>query len=314
MALDHYVSQVHLRKFYAHDLNRLLHAVRKRDGFYFTPNARSICRIDEGNTNRYLNEPRAIEDFLTTIEPNYDRALRAFAIREPTREDLYVIAGFIAYVLTCTPATLRLESYPMARMIEQVGSALDSAGEFPEMPSSLGSTFEEAIQSGRLTVSVDQMYPHAIGVSQIYSRLSTFGNSDWVVLTNNTDRPFMSSDFPVAYGPETVGPFQYRTFPLSPTLAVRIRSREDSRVSDEEFQFPNNRMFFGTLGRNEVGVVNQSIVRCAESTVYSSTMDDSLRRFISKNSNFRIEPSHARVGPYQMFGSGIQPHVWPAPE
>lgn len=124
------------------------------------------------------------------------------------------------------------------------------------------------------------MYPHAIGVAQIVSRLRKLANSDWIVLINNTDCPFITSDYPVAYGPEDAQPFEYRIFPLRPSLAIPVTTSERSRVEDDEFQFPNLRLGFNEISRSEAIGINRSIVRCAESEVYSSTMTSELRRFV----------------------------------
>lgn len=312
MPLDHYVSQVHLRKFYASDLNQLLYATRKTDGSEFTPNSRSICRIDEGNTNDYLSEPRAIEDFLTSVEPRYNQAVDAFASSRPSHDDVYVIAGFIAYIMSCSPAILRLETHPLKKMIEHVGVSLDQAGRFPPMPESLGNSFSDPLERGTLNINVDHMYPHAIGVTQIYSRLRAFANSNWLIIRNPTNCPFMTSDFPVAYGPGGVHPFSHRTFPLSPSLAVRITTSERSQIADDEFQFPNFRYASRVVNRQEAIEINRSIVKCAESQVYSSTMSDALRSFIRRNSSFRIEPTYDIVGPYHMGSTRVQAHNWGA--
>jgi hypothetical protein len=312
MPLDHYVSQVHLRKFYARDLNKLLYAVRKSDGSEFTPNSRSICRLDDGNTNDYLSEPRAIEEFLTSVEPSYNRAVDALAAGTPSHEDVYVIAGFIAYVMSCSPAILRIQSYPLMRMIEHVGVALDEAGRFPPMPESLGNSFSDALQRGALNVNVNHMYPHAVGVTQIYSRLSAFANSDWLILNNPTNCPFLSSDFPVAYGPDGVHPFSYRTFPLSPSLAVRITTSDRSRIADEEFRFQNFRFALREIARQEAIEINQSVAKCAESQIYSSTMSDALRAFIQRNSNYRIECTYDIIGLYHIGSTRVQAYNWGA--
>ncbi len=68
MALDHYVSQVHLKRFYSPSLDGLMYAIRKSDLDRFTPRSNDVCRMDEGNTNEYLTEPGAIEEFLKTVE------------------------------------------------------------------------------------------------------------------------------------------------------------------------------------------------------------------------------------------------------
>src|ERR1700685_3402274 len=76
LPLDHYVSQVHLRKFYSPLLGgERMYAMRKSDLKSFQPNSKSVCRIEDGSTNAYLKEDRAVEEFLKTIEPKYNEAL-----------------------------------------------------------------------------------------------------------------------------------------------------------------------------------------------------------------------------------------------
>jgi hypothetical protein len=76
MPLDHYVSQVHLRNFSSPALGgQQMYGFRKRDGHVFPCSSKDVCRIDNGSTNAYLLEDRAIEEFLTTIEPRYNQAV-----------------------------------------------------------------------------------------------------------------------------------------------------------------------------------------------------------------------------------------------
>ncbi|TGR23153.1 MULTISPECIES: DUF4238 domain-containing protein [unclassified Mesorhizobium] len=122
MALDHYVSQVHLRNFYSDDARGRLVAVRKDDLKRFYPWSEDVCRIEEGSTNAYFNEPRTIEAFLKRIEPNYNRALSAVRERRIDAEDVNVIAGFVAYVASCSPAAMRLHSGRDGRNLLRAGS------------------------------------------------------------------------------------------------------------------------------------------------------------------------------------------------
>ena len=69
MPLDHYIPQVHLKKFYSPALGNRMYAIRKTDLKAFTPDSQSVCRIMDGSTNAYLKDNRAIEEFLKTIEP-----------------------------------------------------------------------------------------------------------------------------------------------------------------------------------------------------------------------------------------------------
>jgi hypothetical protein len=126
MALDHYVSQVHLRNFYSPALGERLYAIRKSDGRAFTPNSESVCRIEDGSTNAYLKNDRLVEEFLKTIEPKYNAAIRQLAVGEPNPGNIYVIAGFAAYIVTCSPAGMRIQAAPLKAMLESTARALDA--------------------------------------------------------------------------------------------------------------------------------------------------------------------------------------------
>ena len=69
MALDHYVSQVHLKQFYSPSLGELMYATKKSDLKSFQCNSKSVCRIEGNSSNYYLTNDRAIEDFLRGVEP-----------------------------------------------------------------------------------------------------------------------------------------------------------------------------------------------------------------------------------------------------
>ena len=69
MPLDHYISQVHLKKFYSPVLGDRMYAIRKSDLKSFTSRSKDVCRTNDGSRNAYFDEDRAIEEFLKTIEP-----------------------------------------------------------------------------------------------------------------------------------------------------------------------------------------------------------------------------------------------------
>ncbi len=109
MALDHYVSQVHLKRFYSPELGELMYATRKCGLKSFTPNSKAVCRTDEGNTNDFLTEPRAIEEFLKTIEGKYNRSVSLLEAGNANNEAVHVTAGFLSYLLI--PTAIGIDRY-----------------------------------------------------------------------------------------------------------------------------------------------------------------------------------------------------------
>ena len=112
MPLDHYVSQVHLKQFCSPQLVNRMYAVRKSDLKSFTPTPKDVCRIESGSNNSYLNDERAIEEFLRTVEPHYDIALQNLAVGKVDKQTIHTIAGFAAHIITCSPAGMRIRLFP----------------------------------------------------------------------------------------------------------------------------------------------------------------------------------------------------------
>jgi hypothetical protein len=134
MPLDHYVSQVHLRKFYSPVLGDRMYAMRKSDLKTFTPNSKVVCGINDGSTNTYLQNDRAIQEFLKVIEPKYDAALDMLKTKKINTECIYTIAGFVAYVYTCSPGGMRINSGPLKRRTENLANEIDAKGGFSPPP------------------------------------------------------------------------------------------------------------------------------------------------------------------------------------
>ncbi len=292
MALDHYVSQVYLKNFNSPKLGHLLHAIRKSDLKTFTPKSSDVCRIDEGNTNPYLQPERIIEEFLKSIEPKYNSALASVESRAIDLDTIYVIAGFISYVLTCSPAAMRINSAPYKNTVEETAKLVGSWGGIPEPLSELGGeSLSELIEEGKVHSKIDPKYPQAQGISSIFNYIRSFGNFKWEILFNALeDNPFLTSDFPVAIEPTSDPRTRARVIPISPTIAVRIIPDIYLDREKFDFAFTNFSCTYKKIDRKQVLAVNRLIVQCAESLVFYRDEYDWIKKFVEKNSKFHIEP------------------------
>ena len=297
MPLDHYVSQVHLKNFYSPKLGNLMHAIQKSDLKSFTPDAQSVCKIEDGSTNSYLREDRAVEAFLKGIEPKYNGALIKLTADNIDSECIYTIAGFVAYVLVCSPAGMRIQSGPLKGAVEETARTLDSKKLIPAPPPELGGeSLTQFLNSGKVRVEIDPKYPQAIGIASILSNTITFGNFVWDVLINPfDDNSFFTSDFPVAIEETDDLRVFNRIVPLSPSLAIRIRPDLSFDRYCTDFSFSSFRYVIRKLSRAEVVSINRLIVRCAESTVFFRDDHEWIPRFVKRNAAFRIEPKTHRI-------------------
>lgn len=311
MPLDHYVSQVHLKNFYSPKLGELMYAVRKSDLHRFPPNAGSVCRIENGSTNSYLREDRIIEEFLKDIEPNYNRSVEKLRANEIENDCIYTIAGFVSYVLTCSPCGIRINKKPLTSMIEETAISLEERGKLTPLPPELGAgSMKDLIESGQLKVEVDPKYPQAIGISDIISLLTFLANSTWEILINNHQySPFFTSDFPVALE-QTRDPLIFnRIIPLTPNTALRILPNRMLEDEKPDYTFSNFKHSIKKVTRKEVNHINTLIVRCAENLVFFRDDFDWVFQFIKKNSKYCIEPKVFEVpgpnGKYTFFTSRV---------
>lgn len=289
MALDHYISQVHLKNFYAPSLGNRMFALRKADMKSFATDAKSVCRIKEGNTNPYLAEPRAIEEFLKKIEPKYNAAVKDLTEKNVGEETIYVLAGFIAYVHSCSPAGMRIHSATLERTLSITSQLLDAQGKLPTPPPSISdSSLTELLTSGRIHFNIDPKYPQSVGVTSILDSIKSFSNLKWEVLINDTDSPFFTSDFPIAIEPTPDPRIINKIIPLTPRLAIRLHPNFELKTRDTIF-LQNFSCSFRSTSRQEVIKINTAIVRCAEELVFFCEKHEWVEPFIQKNAPYRIE-------------------------
>jgi len=293
MPLDHFVSQVHLKRFYSPLLGNRLYAIRKRTLFEFTPTAKDICRLPDGNTNPFLKEQRAVEDFLKLVEPRYNKAVANLLSETVDHESMLTITRFIAYVTSCAPAAMRTDSASLRAMVKATGVVLDAKGRLPKPPPELGaSSFTELVERGDVGIEIDPQYPQAISIAQISTSVLGFANFRCEIIRNGfADSPFFTSDFPVAIEQTSHPEIVNRIVPLAPEVAIRLRPDPKLRYSEELFDplFTHRRVKRYAASWEEVVEINKLIVRCAESEVYFRDNLPWVLPFVKKNKDFKIE-------------------------
>lgn len=296
MPLDHYIPQVHLKNFYSSVLQgEKMFGCRKRDGLIFPCQAKEVCRIENGSTNEYLLQDRAIEDFLKAIEPNYNESVAALRNGKFNKEDIFVIAGFAAFVTSCSPTAMRLGSNPLKSIVESTTTMLDQMGHIPNAPDELGElggkSISELLNEGSVVVRIDEKYPQAMGISQILERVGIWGNSRWELIHNNfVAGPFFTSDFASAVEPSLDNRILNRLFPLTPDFAVRIHPNFEAKEVRGDRSFPNFGFRITKASHDGVRAINRAIVQCAEELVFFRDRADWVKPFLDKNRMFWVEP------------------------
>ncbi len=296
MALDHYISQVHLKNFYSPKLGEMMFAIRKSDLKKFKCKAKDVCRIEEGSTNAYLTHDRAIEDFLRSVEPKYNAAIAKLRQGSPDAEAILAVAGFAAYIGSCAPAAMRLHSEPLAKVVQTTAELLDRRGEIPKAPASLGGkSITELLEDGTVHANIDPKYPQAIGISTIVGRTWIFGNSHWQVLRNGTDSAFFTSDYPLALEALLGQRVPNWIVPLAPDLAIRIVPDVSLSGQEPDGSFARFSFESRAVGNDEARACNRLIARCAEDLIFYRDDRAWVEAFVAKNRLFRVEAVTDRI-------------------
>ncbi len=291
MALDHYVSQVHLRNFYSPAMDGLMYAIRKSDLKRFPTKSQDVCRIEEGSTNAYLAKDRAIEEFLKDVEPRYNASVTKLRNNKMDQEAIASLAGFAAFIVACSPTAMRLHSGPLKAQLEAEAAILDKQGAIPKAPKILGEkSITELLADGTVKFTVDPKFPQAIGIANILHHTSVFGNSPWEILHNGEgESPFFTSDYPAAMETLDINKPINRIVPLAPDIAVRIKPDINLSGRRPDLTFAKFSATHRYLERPEVLEINRLLVRCAEDLIFFRDDGDWVQRFVAKNRRYRIE-------------------------
>lgn len=289
MPLDHYIPQVYLKNF-CQSGSTQLNAISKRSLKKFPPRTKDVCRIPDGSTNKFIKDPRAVEEFLKSIEPKFNKAVTLIRSESFEVDSIYTVAGLFAFMTSCSPTAMRMYSKPLKAALEVHAELLDRRGKFDDVLSSIGEkSVTELLNNKELEFIVDKKYPQAIGINTITKRLSIAGNSKWEILRIiEADEQFLTSDYPTAIEPFPNGLVHY-IFPLAPDLAIRLipditLSRSKPDLSFSKFKFRSR-----IVGRTEINKINRSIVQCAEDVIFYRYEKEWISNFVQKNQGFQID-------------------------
>jgi hypothetical protein len=267
-----------------------MYATKKSDLKSFSCHSEDVCRIENGSTNAYLLQDRAVEEFLLSVEPNYDKSLGKLRAMAIDHECIATFAGFAAYVTSCAPAAMRIHTGPFESNLEATAVILDRQGLIAKAPPSLGSkSMTELLEEGAIRFTVDPKYPQAVGISTIVARMSIWGNSKWEILRNDfNDCPFFSSDYPVALEAKGSNLANW-IVPVAPDIAIRIIPDVNLSGTTPDPSFRKFTHRYQTPPRSQIVDINRLIVRCAEDMVFFRDNLPWIDDFIKKNRNCRIE-------------------------
>lgn len=305
MPRDHYVAQTYLKHFLDPALGNLLHAYDKTDLKHFTPTTKNICCAQDWDTNPYFEDDRAIDQYLRVIEPKWDHGVVDIQNLLKYEEVKYFMAGYIAVLVSCTPASIRTLTHATAEMVASSGNIIarqiqNYPERFPGAKPLPPDVFEQLMASGGLVAKIDPKHTHARTMQNLVDLQWHFYKSPWMILDNQTDSPFLTSDFPVAYYyPKPHSQLPYRFAPISPRYAVLIKPSlddADRKAPKESFgKFPSTETAIRSIRPEFPKILNKITIQGAEQFVISAYDAPWIMKMVKKYQNWKMDSGTVRL-------------------
>jgi len=284
---DHYVSKTYLKSF-CNAQDKLV-VYNKEYGKISEKTTAQICKEAGGSDNQYLEKNRAIEDYLTPIENNWNKSINLFKSNgnvdfQAYLDAKYIISAYIAYLRNYTPAVVRCHQIDLEALVKTEMKILYKNGQLPEPPKELENTLEDI--EANIKVDVDSKYPRAKVAGTLHGSTETIFKSAWMRVENNSNTPFITSDNPCClwYNGNSDLPMIY--LPLTPKVAVLVKpfinkedtkhydhSADDSRIAKPEF----------------VKTLNEQVIKHAEEKVISNYKSDEILKEVTAYKDWKFD-------------------------
>lgn len=278
---DHYVAQTYLRNFSIKGSKAHVNAIRKSDlkGLNNVP-LRSICYKVNWSTNPYFPEKaRVIEDYLKIFEPKWSNCIRMLADEEFDSETKYFMSGYIAYLRACTPTAIRLGQGWSSEIVRQTYEIIEQK-ELSNPNTKYKDTINEIRSHGGVKVNVDPNYPKAMGIRALSGAQEKLQRFPWLIMTNETEIPYITSDNPVCLRYPQNSAFCDFYVPVTPKIAIMIHP-----IRELVSEIIDSLVSIKPEGVNEF---NRLVVKCAEDMVIFNE-DFGVEELVKEFRDWRME-------------------------
>jgi hypothetical protein len=277
----------------------MLHAYRKGDGKCFPCWPRDVCREWEGDLNRLLERKELLGDFRRIAEPYWNPSVANVLAGNISYHDKFVVAMYMANLMTCTPAWRRVGVSQHNQMyllwLSFSKRMKEKHGGQPTLPVEAIAMLER----GELKLDTDPDYIKGLVTRSLMQYAWAIYNQDWTVLRNETAQPFVTSDNPVAllYS-GTAGEPVRRFLPITPQLCLSIRfdpraNPAGERLTPQELEAGLKRPPLGSITRARCNVqlarfINRVQAQSAEELVFSSQQSEGVQGLVQKCAKYRL--------------------------
>lgn len=291
---DHYVAQTYLEAFVNAE-GMLIPYYKAKSVVLGKPKTpKAVCFEIDGDTNKYFTDPRILDKYLPQFENPWKKNVQALRDRFLDGMVKYQISGYVAFLRSCTPAAKRLGQ---ERLRAAIQSMVQSVAErqfklHPPKDEETSQIIKNLIEQKQITTEIDRQFPHAIGISQLLRIIVRFLNGRWLVMINESNRPFITSDNPaIAYYHNNDATMAQIYVPLAPDIAILMAAEPDDNES-EDIAIRNSASLndcFAVPKTQYIDKFNELIIRGSEERVLHRSFDKQLEQKVRANAEWRAD-------------------------
>lgn len=215
-----------------------------------------------------------LEDRFSELEGKWPPIVDALAAREIVNDKLEDIFAFVALQRARVPAARDAAEQILAAAVMATARQLEAEGKFPPPPKGLENLLDDVVVSIDPHQSIHAMPQIIRTMGQVFHRVGL------VVLHNQTDRDFITSDNPVIYfdpaiSNEALRPYSLQPngdvvlmMPVAPKLMFFGTSWDEARFAEHGIEH------YAIVDRDKVATMNEKLVRFAYEAVYAGQEPD----------------------------------------
>ena len=280
MAKDHYVAQTYLKHWCDPKNKPPLQVYRKSDLKHFPCRPRDVCHEWDGDLiPEYLTDPGRLGKFRKIFEPRWKPTVERLCAGNIDPKDKLALSMAWAHFFLFPPAQREIAKGIHANEVRAMARSL----------------FEgHRLDPATLNIEIEREadFFKRFGTKHLASATWAFYNQDWIILLNETETPFITSDNPAAFVPNSKPP--ERILPISPSLCLYAKI-DLSIAETDHFDWgspPNGSITFRNISRPSAMKINRFTAINANDLVFAQSVDVGIAALVKKYRDVRprVEP------------------------